>query len=213
MVRIPGGTFTNGVGPNEELDVATFFLDTTEVTVAQYGQCVQAGACTARSTGFWEGEDWGSLGCNYGTPSKSNHPMNCVNWQDAANYCAWANKRLPTEWEWEWAARGRDEARTYPWGDSEPTSSRACSNRGDEGLGTCAVGTHPDGASRDGVQDLAGNVSEWTSSRDDGEPSLRVLRGGSWLHLGADAFRADDRIAFDPSDREDVDGFRCAKTP
>ena len=133
--------------------------------------------------------------------------MNCVSWQDAARYCAWDEGRLPTEWEWEWAAQGRDQGRTYAWGGGDPTASTACWNRS---AGTCSVTAQPSGASRDGVMGLSGGVWEWTSSQDD-DGSSRILRGGSWYSSDADILRVDYRFAGNPADRIDDVGFRCAR--
>ena len=212
MTCIEGGSFINGPGPdfsypNQQLerDVATYWLDTTEVTVADYAACVNAGGC---STPDFDG----GVYCNWDAGGRDNHPINCVDWFQADAYCTWTGKRLPDEWEWEWAARGRDAGRTYPWGEKEPTCARAVMYDSDfrdsAGCGaasTLPVGRIPAGASRDGVLDLAGNVWEWTSES--------VLRGGSWDFSVADYLRADFRFAYEPSLRDRDFGFRCAMTP
>ena len=221
MTCIEGGTFINGPGPafrpNEQLEreVATYWLDTTGVTVADYAACVNAGGpgCTTPLTDS-------SRDCNWDASGRDNHPINCVDWFQADAYCTWAGKRLPDEWEWEWTARGRDAGRTYPWGEEPPTCLRAVMyDPATEGTGcgagnTAPVGSKPAGASRDGVLDLAGNVGEWTSSWRDSNQLARVLRGGSWLDDEAGGLlRADFRNAGTPANPGNTRGLRCARTP
>jgi len=99
-----------------------------------------------------------SIPCNADVPGREAHPVDCVSFFDAAAYCAWASKRLPSEEEWELAARGT-EGRRFPWGEASPVG-RDCWNRGS----SCPVGSFPQGHSPLGVDGLAGNVSEWTES-------------------------------------------------
>lgn len=215
MVAIPAGSFMmgspDGEGegdehPQHRVSVAGFSMDVTEVTVAAYAKCVSAGACGGAGTAGV------SAFCNYGRSDKDNHPINCVNWDQATAYCAWAGKRLPTEEEWEYAARGTD-GRTFPWGSSAP-GGNLCWNRGTSKAGTCAVGTYAPGAF--GLKDMAGNVWEWTSSRysedysKDRTSSAHVLRGGDWFN-GFGAFvRSAYRLRLAPP-AGDVLGFRCAR--
>jgi sulfatase modifying factor 1 len=179
-------------------------LDLTEVTVDAYAKCVSAGRCSA------EGLNRDFLGdgtfCNWGKGGKGNHPINCVDWNQATAYCQWAGKRLPTEPEWEWAARGQARGTEYPWGDDAP-GSQACWNR--LGQGTCAVGGFPSGDAPGGIHDLAGNVWEWTSTAVDS--SARVLRGGGWIDGDPSVLRAAHRGWFVPSSRDSELGFRCAR--
>jgi formylglycine-generating enzyme required for sulfatase activity len=160
MARTPGGTFVMGSEsiyadekPVHRVTVAAFSMDVTDVTTAAYGACVRAGKCSEPGAGDY---------CNWGKGDRQNHPINCVDWNQATAYCAYAGKRLPTEEEWEYAARGTD-GRTYPWGNEAP-SNQLCWNRGASKEGTCVVGSHPSGASPFGLQDMAGNVWQWTSS-------------------------------------------------
>src|SRR5205085_165588 len=138
----------------------------------------KSGSCTAPNTGG---------ACNWGS-GRDDHPVNCVDWNQASAFCKWAGGRLLSEEEREYVASGGSEARTYPWGNDEP-GARVCwdGEGSDAGKGnrktTCPVGSHKAGDSKWGVHDLAGNVYDWTSS--DYDASHKVLRGGSWA--GGDA--------------------------
>ncbi len=189
MVHVPAGTFTmgsaTGVGDDDErpahrVTLGGYCLDTTEVTVAAYGKCVAAGTCSATTEPAKTGFD--QL-CNGTRSDRQSHPVNCVDWNQSKAYCTWANKRLPTEAEWEYAARGSD-GRTYPWGNDAPSSRllNACGSEcvamvkrilekdrppmypADDGWeATAPAGSFPAGASPFGALDMAGNVWEWTA--------------------------------------------------
>jgi formylglycine-generating enzyme required for sulfatase activity len=208
--------------------VDTFWMDETEVTVEAYTACVDAGACTEPPTGTMENY------CNWMVSGREDHPVNCVTWQRAVDYCAWAGegtKRLPTEAEWEKAARGTD-AREYPWGDSPAPSCTHVVMRDDSAgcgmISTWPVGSKPMGDSPYGAHDMAGNVWEWVAdwygngydAVETNNPTgpetgvLRVVRGGSWSSLSdANFFRAAGRLESDPTDDDEGVGFRCAWTP
>lgn len=216
-IAIPGGPFFAGC--NEAIDdacfpdekpggmreVDAFAIDRTEVTVAAYRACVEAGACSAPD----EGED-----CNDLRAGRDRHPVNCVDQEQAAAYCAWRGGRLPSEWEWERAARGAD-GRLHPWGDEPVDCERAVIDAGagqacGEAEGTLEVGSRPAGASPEGALDLIGNVWEWTSSAP-GNSSARVVRGGAY-YVGSAQARASARLLFKPWGRGPFVGFRCVQS-
>jgi serine/threonine-protein kinase len=219
MVHVPGGTFlmgdTHGDGdPNERpvhrVSVAAFRMDRTEVTVVQFARFLQ----TAQQTKALPGGVWPVNG------AKRTHPAVNVPWRAAAVYCRWAGKRLPTEAEWEFAARGLD-GRRYPWGNAWD-GARARSAENSHGGGPVDVGSYPAGASPFGVLDMAGNVWEWVGSpygiypsqppggrEPSGPAKPQVIRGGSWFQTPWD-LRTTKRDFADPGHRSPYIGFRCA---
>jgi len=207
MRALAGGRFTLADG-SEVAEVAGLCLDVSEVTAVAYAACVARGAC--QETGLRCGKS-----ATYGAPAKGSHPVNCVTWTDADRYCRAQGKRLPTEAEWEWAARGRLRALVYPWG-SAPPADRACWDGQGSTLGkggrneTCATGAFPAGDSPDGLHDLGGNVREWTASRVGRD---RVVRGGSWGDSLPEFLAAGFRGMNAVDERFEITGFRCASTP
>lgn len=217
-VRIPGGTFQMGTAPDgggtkdEQPEytatLASYSLGVTEVTVEQYGQCVAAGACQPAGTAQL---------CNAGQAGRERHPINCITWVDADAFCRWARRRLPTEEEWEYAARGMIKSE-YPWGNDVP-SAQLCWKQSS----TCPVGMYRKtqlGAYLDnGVADLAGNVGEWTASEYSQYPKSKpcmqsspscVLRGASWFNSDPRVTRAAYRDVQVPATRSPFFGVRCA---
>jgi len=219
---VPGGRFWRGhpdqprpfgnadTHPMRELSVAEFRIDRLEVSVTAYDACVAAGPCRARVC------DDGST-----TIMPGDRPATCVSWDDAAAYCAWVGGRLPTEAEWEKAARGAD-GRKYPWGNDDPTCERALYNECGKS-GPDAVGAHPSGASPCGAENLAGNAAEWAwdwysadyypaaASADPAGPASgeeRVVRGGSF-RTGGRLLMTGYRESAKPSTRRVDVGFRC----
>ncbi len=207
MSRVPSGTYQLRDG--REAAVAAFCLDLTEVTVEDYAACAKAGMCSddvgiARK----QGQDLGIQRCNWFITTRREHPMNCVDWATATSYCEAQGGRLPTEEEWEWAARGGSDARPYAWGVVEP-EGQPCWSKGSKRNDTCAVGTSPEDQGRFGQLDLAGNVSEWTASGFDA--GQRVTRGGNWYNWSPRLVAVPARGGLDPAERTDTVGFRCAR--
>jgi formylglycine-generating enzyme required for sulfatase activity len=208
MVLVPGGEFTMGSNdgdpdeaPPHPVSVSPFWMDVTEVTNDEFAAFMQAIGYQAPAVVLGEG----------------NHPVVRVTWDDANAYCAWAGGRLPTEAEWEFAARGTD-GRVYPWGnDWDPAKS----NGRETGIrSTTAVGSFGAGASPFGALDMAGNVREWTADWYDKYPGssfssqffnrFRVHRGGGWFDDSED-LRAANRNGGPPETANDDLGFRCVK--
>jgi len=220
IVRVPAGEFWYGCNrsvekkcysadkPGRQITLPAFQIDKTEVTVSAYEACVRAGKCTKPDRGRY---------CNWEKPGRERHPINCVDWNQAKAYCAWEGKRLPSEQEWEKAARGRD-GRKYPWGNRGVSCSRAVidedgkvnSNDGCGRKSTWPVGSKPSGASPYGVLDMSGNLWEWTSGWYSATKETRVVRGGSWARRPEEA-RASARRRGGPASRYHDIGFRCAQ--
>jgi formylglycine-generating enzyme required for sulfatase activity/tRNA A-37 threonylcarbamoyl transferase component Bud32 len=249
MAAIPGGHFAMGSDsgktderPVHDVQLNAFCLDLSEVTVAQYDACVKDGACAPASpTIAWPGAQlhdhtvWDDF-CNEGKPDRKDHPINCVSWRAASTYCKHRDKRLPSEEEWEYAARGA-EGRPFPWGDATPgaTLLDACGSEcvakgklldvgftslyaGDDGWsGTSPVRSYPPGRTPTGVFDLEGNVREWTSSPFCPYPGtnctseLRATRGSAWTTGDERDVRGTARSKAAPDARTADLGFRCAK--
>lgn len=224
MVRIEAGCVT--LGPAQPFNVLTprqvclpaFELDRTEVTVAAYRACVEAGACAAPAVTDER--------CTYARDKSGRHPVNCVSYEEAAGYCAWRGQRLPALDEWERAARGPGSA-TYPWGEAEPSDRLAARHRHDHqaGLPTSPVCSRPRGHSAEGACDLAGNVAEYVAGFWLGEPftpaaepagplparGARILRGGS-VASGDAHLRGWMRDRRPATARPGAGtGFRCAR--
>lgn len=218
-VLIAAGNFTMGNdedAPLREIYVDAFYIDKYEVTKSRYAEFLWASGSVSPPD-FWQDASLESSG---------NLPVVGVDWQDAAAYCRWAGKRLPTEAEWEKAARGTD-GRNYPWGNDEPTSSRA--NFGKSAAspyngGLSAVASHLAGKSPYDVEDLAGNASEWVADwfgegfargdvRNPKGPqsgTVKVIRGGGWSDPGG-RIKSTKRYYASPGNRTDDVGFRCAR--
>jgi formylglycine-generating enzyme required for sulfatase activity len=210
-VRVAGGAFRVGTGsvsaapeesPRFTTRVADFCMDVTEVTRGEYARCVAAGKCTA-------GRDDKRF-CNARYDDRDDHPMNCVDWHQASAYCAWKGQRLPSEVEWEYAARGGAEYRLYSWGNDKPNGRTCWKHVG----GTCPVKSFDAGAF--GLYDLIGNVWEWTSSGFGPYPwppahaPTRVYRGGSWSRRFEKWMSPRLRNRFRPKEQGSHLGFRCA---
>jgi formylglycine-generating enzyme required for sulfatase activity len=239
MVAIPADKFTMGNDaagardnekPPHEVTLLAYCIDRTEVTTSAYHTCAQRAACTEPGRDEF---------CN--DISKPDHPQNCVTWKQAAEFCRWAGKRLPTEAEWEYAARGTD-GRLYPWGNQPPDGERlnacgpGCVEKYDHGsqpmypvdddwMTTSPVGSFPKGRSPLGVYDMAGNVYEFTAdwfSPYDAAPKTdptgpmsgeyHVIRGGGYMETQDWRVRTTPRFGGQDSDKaSNIVGFRCAR--
>ncbi len=232
MSLVPEGTFTMGSTdgesderPAHRVHINAFCMDTTEVTVAAFRAYVNAGNRAAPvliSPNTF---------CNWGRNDRDSHPINCVAWAEADTYCRWSGhpggaRRLPTEAEWEYAARGTD-GRPYPWGTAQPVDQLCWSGDGTFRTSTCAVRSFPSGNSPFGLFDMAGNVWEWTADwyGDYGAAPLallsnptgpatgtsRAVRVGGWGNIGPAIGRAAAREGLAPGERRHAVGFRCAR--
>jgi serine/threonine-protein kinase len=219
MVLVPHGPFLMGIA-RREVHVDAFYIDRFPVTNEQFARFVEA---TGYCPGGVGAVRFLRVDRRREAEERPRHPVTYVSWSDAKAYARWAGKRLPTEAEWEKAARGTD-GRRYPWGRAEPTRARASFAM--EHHGTTPVDAFPDGASPYGVLDMVGNVGEWCEDYDlsgfyeDGpthnpcnttRSRAVVMRGGSWM-MGPRALRTYARTAYAPEYRFAAGGFRCART-
>jgi len=215
LVYIPAGTFEMGSedGDGDERPVHSvyldaFWMDQTEVTLARFREFMAAESYSANPCG--NGDDY---------------PVTCVSWIDAQAYCEWAGRRLPTEAQWEKAARGELVGAKYPWGDEDPVCTPGATNgaqfKGCSGDAEPVKTFSPNGY---GLYDMVGNLWEWVldwydydyySSSPESNPgsppsgTLRVLRGGSWFNIGH-YLRVANRSYESPDARYLYFGFRCA---
>ncbi len=234
---IMGETWKTGIHPDEtyvrpryrphRICLDAYYIDKYEVTKARYAQCVSAMQCTAPTNGPGE--------ClKYVAKWSDDLPVTCVTWRQAVAYCGWRNQRLPTEAEWEHAARGGNK-RIYPWGNAAPDCSKTVMGYGKPGNvipKLCAGNSPSKGGSRRkdlspfGLYDLAGNVAEWTQDWHDAEyyakspisnpkgPSRgdeKVVRGGQFHDYRAVSFRLTERSGRQPKIPGVGIGFRCVR--
>jgi formylglycine-generating enzyme required for sulfatase activity len=237
MAFIPGGTFTIGsvrkepesfretghdlaerIEPSHTVKLKPYCLDYVQATQSRYAKCVEEGVCSPPKQ--QKTSEYLEKSCNWQDPAFRESAVSCVSAVQAARYCAWMGRRLPTESEWEHAARGNDN-RLHPWGDHptaddmvDPEHAPIC--RRGKMTDYCAVGSFPKGKSPFGILDLVGSASDWTSSdlceypdHDcKNEQGLRVARGGRGY-----GFWITFRHAFDPERADPSLGIRCAADP
>ncbi len=224
MHAIPGGTFEMGTDrgpeksrPRHRVTISSFCMAAAETTVAEYRQCVDAGVC--REPAFEGGV------CDRARARPPHHARDCVDFTDAAAYCAWRGARLPTEAEWEYVAGGGTARRPYATGDAAPDERTACVGRRSE---PCLPRSFPPEAF--GLYDLAGNLTEWVADASAPYPSepqvdpfvpgdlgnrWRIARGGSFRDP-EDSYHVywiPARYVFPASVRDATTGFRCATSP
>lgn len=236
LILIPAGEFLMGTPekegydnehPRRRVNLSAYYIGKYEVTNEQYARFVEKTRYQAQ--GNWR---------DYSTSGRKKHPVVCVTWKDAVAYCKWAGLRLPTEAEWEKAARGTD-GRIYPWGNKWEAASLNWSGPKDKKwksweaqgslptlLPTKPIGSFPYGASSYGIMDMAGNVWEWCSDwysvryyqnsptanpRGPDKGESKVLRGSSWSTSDLDCLRSANRNWSKPSGWDDCYGFRCAR--
>lgn len=244
VIYLEGGSFDMGVGdvevgpygnhwkeisqPQHEVTISSFWLDQLEVTQAEYAAFLNAIELDAEGTAyahhhplqpvFWEAGMFKA--------EKEAHPINYVSYYNALSFCGWRGGMLPTEAQWERAAKGidRENPRAYPWEEGGPSCQKAIYYTNNVHCADTpqAVGTRPLGATPEGIADLGGNVSEWvydiyaryepesqTNPLGASSGKYRILRGGGF-HETSDAMRATDRVVANPLSRAEGIGFRCA---
>lgn len=207
--------------PQHPVAVASFEILQSEVTVTQYAACVDDEVCEP-----WPASEDIPPRCSWDEAGLDEHPMNCLNWEMAGAFCAWAGGALPSEAQWEYAARSRGQDVTYPWGEAEPSCDLLQSYEEDCcGLGsTCPVCSFPAGSTEQGVCDLAGNIFEWTQDWYHNsyvgaprgatpwvEPAyvLRTMRGGA---IGSGVgYRVRNRTYHEPDFFYSGMGARCVR--
>lgn len=221
MVLVKGGTYVVGTdsgdrdeAPSHSVVLDPFYIDVFEVTNAEFARFVTETSYV--SEGQWK---------TYASAGRERHPVASVTWNDASAYAAWAGKRLPTEHEWETAARGGLVGSLFPTGDALTAADATYNFVVDETIRTTPVGEKP--ANGYGIHDTAGNVWEWCSdwyasdayrrATPNNPPgpergAARVMRGGSWNERSV-ACRVSNRLEMTPTMIGFVFGFRCAKTP
>jgi len=231
LLYIPAGEFEmgNGYGSDDEkpihtVNVDAFWIDQTEVTNAMYAQCVDADVCNSPSSSKSYTRD-----SYYGNPEFENYPVLYVSWDNANDYCLWADRRLPTEVEWEKAARGGLQGKIYPWGDGVPICEQKAANgaKFDDDANCNDTDTEKVGSYASngyGIYDMVGNVWEWAADWYDVYPGgevdasdyfgeqVRVLRGGSW-DLNDNFSRVAVRGYDIPYGVYNNIGFRCSLSP
>jgi formylglycine-generating enzyme required for sulfatase activity len=210
MARVPAGDLVAG-DPSKSVD--SFCMDVSEVSVKSYAACVKSKACTTPAPkGDWmaatpEEKKARNETCNGLRADRNDHPINCVDALQADAYCKAQGKRLPTDLEWEWAARSGAARFKFPWGPESP-DVQLCWSAFKSRTGTCPIGSYPKGDDAYGIHDLAGNVREWTSTTHGQD---RVHCGSDWTDkFPDDLFKLGYCGESPPKNKSAFLGFRCA---
>ncbi len=191
MITIPAKDII--INETKTIHIDEFKIDKFEVTVEEYTKCVTDQKCTEPTK---EGK------CNYGKTGKEQHPINCISFEQAKAYCEYLGKKLPTELQWETAAKGTEE-RLYSWGNDEPTKNHANWNSKE----TVKIGSYEAGKSFYGVYDLTGNVYEFTTD----ENNTVVAKGGGWNIKQGNLLKLSEKAIFSIDSKYANLGFRCIK--
>lgn len=233
-VKICGGTYEMGsvdwedAQPVHEVNMPDFEMLQTEVTVAQYVECVDAAACSVPDTSENCAPDADG---NWGATGREDHPLNCVDWYQAVAFCEWIGGRLPSESEWEYAARSGGQDFRYPWDAGGPSCERAVMQFPELEYGcgtghTMSVCSMPAGNTEHGLCDMAGNAYEWVqdwgnsdyvgapsdgSAWETGNTAYRTVRGGSWMSHDSYLLRTSYRARNEPSSWNTIIGARCVR--
>ena len=232
-VSIPAGSFVSSIS-DTTVNIEAFQLAKTPTTVAQFKACVDDDSCAPQKNNDYIENGTNYKLCNYGRGDDwLKHPMNCISWEAAQQFCEWIGGRLPTADEWEYAAThdGTQALQTiYPWGNNEPIHCAHASYTIEESttphcqgttaeienIGTAAVGTYsPLGDSPLGLQDMAGNIREWLSTpgvfvSEFNSDESKVITGGSFNN-SAELLTVSEYYAWSLSAKDPILGFRCAK--
>lgn len=226
--RITGGTFDMGMAesdPGHSVTIADFEIMKKEVTVSEYRDCISFGICSPPAT---------QSGCNLEEAAGfEDHPVNCVNWQQSVDFCTWMGARLPSESEWEYAARSMGETNPYPWGDAAPSCDLAVTlmDGDNNATGGCdtnrtfAVCSKTAGNSEQDLCDMAGNVAEWVQdkysfgydhipadgSAYESDDTERVIRGGAFASPQVYLETTNRNGHIDPTFQTENVGFRCVR--
>ena len=169
MAEVGGGKFKSSYY-RADMTVAPFCIDVNLTTTAAYAACVDSGKCDKTALGACDPS-------SYKVDGRDDWPMICVDFGQAEKFCTAQGKHIVSDVEWEWAARGGDEALTYPWG-ADPPGDQLCWSGTEKRTTPCPVGKYP--PNKSGIFDLAGNINQWTTTTNDSIGSFRVGRGGSW---------------------------------
>jgi formylglycine-generating enzyme required for sulfatase activity len=216
-----------GSGTAHLVTIADFEIAKKEITASQYTACVTAGVCSDINA---------NVACNWDIAEYGDHPINCLDWQQSADYCAWAGARLPSESEWEYAARSMGETNTYPWGEAAPSCDLAVTllDGGDLASGGCdtdhtfAACSKTAGNTEQDLCDMAGNAGEWVQDKWDDEiegyghiptdgsayeatGTKRMYRGGAFASPQVMLENTNRNGHLDPTSQVVNIGFRCAR--